>query len=104
VSEFERIGREAEDVAGAPADGAHWEPLGDGVVVRRDAPLEKVGSIQVPGRAQRPPQTGVVVSVGPGVQEVTPGDRVLFAFHSGQDLPGEDLLIMSVQDVIARAG
>lgn len=64
------------------------------VLLRRDNPEEKVGSIVIPGTAQKVTNRGTVISAGPGeyhgtngvFQECTlkPGDRVLFdlyAFH-----------------------
>lgn len=64
------------------------------VLLRRDNPETKVGSIVIPEKAQKVSNRGTVISAGPGeyhdsgryFQECTlkPGDRVLFdlyAFH-----------------------
>lgn len=52
---------------------------GSKVIVRQDDPKKKIGALFVPQGKEEYPNIGVVVSVGPKVQEnVRVGDRVLF--------------------------
>ena len=88
-------------------------PLGDKVVIRRlDAEEKTAGGIVLPDSAQRRPQQGRVLSIGDGrlladggraVHQVNEGDRVLFASYAGAEVEvdGEDLLIMSEDDILA---
>ena len=69
------------------------QATGHFVLLRRDNPEEKVGSIVIPGSAQKVTNRGTVISAGPGefhgngsfqACDLKPGDRVLFdlyAFH-----------------------
>jgi chaperonin GroES len=89
-----------------------FRPLGDRVVVRRLAEDQKSpGGIIIPDTAQEKPQEGEVIAVGPGawdekgkriVPEVKPGEFVLFAKWSGNEvkIDGEELLIMKESDLL----
>tara|TARA_B100002052_G_C15313496_1_gene346491 strand:- start:163 stop:450 length:288 start_codon:yes stop_codon:yes gene_type:complete len=89
------------------------EPLGDKVVVKRlEAEEKTAGGIVLPDSAQQKPQQGRVLSVGDGrmladgtrsATQVQEGDRVLFGSYAGTEVSvdGEDLLIMSEDDVLA---
>ena len=91
-------------------------PLGDKLVVRRlDAEETTAGGIVLPDSAREKPQQGRVLSVGDGKlladgtragHEVSEGDRVLFSTYSGAEVPvdGEDLLIMSEDEILAIVG
>ena len=88
-------------------------PLGDKVVVKRvEAEETTAGGIMLPDSAQEKPQQGRVLSVGDGKllengeraeHQVSEGDRVLFAAYSGTEVEvdGDDLLIMSEDDILA---
>lgn len=88
-------------------------PLGDKVVVKRvDAEATTAGGIVLPDSAQEKPQQGRILSVGDGKltadgqradPQVSEGDRVLFSTWSGTEVEvdGEDLLIMSEEDILA---
>lgn len=52
--------------------------LGNRVLIKREEASEKRGLIIIPERSRSKPQEGVVVEVGPEVQTVVKGDRVLF--------------------------
>ena len=89
-----------------------FRPLHDRVVVRRIQADEKTkGGIIIPDTAKEKPQTGEVVSVGPGGRDesgklipidVKKGDVVLFGKWSGTEvkLDGEELLIMKESDIM----
>jgi chaperonin GroES len=88
-------------------------PLGDHVVVKRlDAERKSAGGIVLPDTVQHKPHQGRVLSVGDGRRrkdgsrhagQVREGDRILFAPYSGVevDVDGEDLLIMTEEDILA---
>lgn len=83
-----------------PAELFEFQPWGHRIVVSRDEPLKRIGSIHVPDTAQLPPARGTVISCGPSVGlgrhdyvghcPVTPerliGARVLFGAYAGQSL------------------
>jgi chaperonin GroES len=89
-----------------------FRPLHDRVVVRRiDEDLKTAGGIIIPDTAAEKPQTGEVLSIGPGARgedgnlqplDVKKGDSVLFGKWSGTEvkIDGEDLLIMKESDIM----
>jgi chaperonin GroES len=89
-----------------------FRPLGDRVVVRRLAEVQKsAGGIIIPDTAQEKPQEGQVVSAGPGAldergkrvsPEVKAGDFVLFGKWTGNEvkIDGEDLIVMKESDIM----
>ena len=89
-----------------------FRPLHDRVVVKRLEEEQKTkGGIIIPDTAAEKPQTGKVVSVGPGARDesgkivpldVKAGDRILFGKWSGTEvrIDGEDLLIMKESDIM----
>jgi len=89
-------------------------PLGDKIIVRRDEAVEKTESgIYLPEPAKDTPKTRRIEAIGQGrlnkdTGEYTPftvktGDRVLFTSYAGTEIKvdGEDLLIMSEDEVLA---
>ena len=93
-----------------------FRPLHDRVVVKRLEDEQKTkGGIIIPDTAAEKPQTGKIVSVGPGVRGedgkiqalgVKAGDKVLFGKWSGNEvkLDGNDLLIMKESDIMGVLG
>ena len=93
-----------------------FRPLHDRVVVRRVESEEKTkGGIIIPDTAAEKPQTGKIVSVGPGLRDddgklqpldVKAGDTVLFGKWSGTEvkIDGDDLLIMKESDIMGVIG
>ncbi|REJ68455.1 MAG: co-chaperone GroES [Planctomycetota bacterium] len=91
-------------------------PLGDKVIVRpTEAEEMTAGGIVLPDAAQEKSLEGRVLSVGDGRQladgsraphEVTDGDRVLYSKYAGSEVAvdGEDLLIISEDDILAIVG
>ena len=88
-------------------------PLHDRVLVRRmEEERTTSGGIVIPDSAAEKPNRGEVLAVGKGKAndkgEVRPldvkeGDTVLFGQYAGQKIKheGEDLLIMSEDDILA---
>jgi chaperonin GroES len=93
-----------------------FRPLHDRVVVKRlEEETKTKGGIIIPDTAAEKPQTGKVVSVGPGARgedgklqplDVKAGDTVLFGKWSGTEvkIDGEDLLIMKESDIMGIIG
>jgi chaperonin GroES len=75
---------------------ANIKPLGDKVVVQTfDEETKTKGGIYLPDSAQKKPQEGKVIAVGPGrvldngqrsKPNVKPGDRVIFSKYGGNDV------------------
>lgn len=92
---------------------AKLQPLGDRIVVERDAVEETTaGGLVLPGSAAEKPLRGTVISVGEGklladgsrgALQVQPGDRVLFTSYAPNEikLGDEELLLMREEDVLA---
>lgn len=88
-------------------------PVGGNVVVKRlEADETTLGGIVLPDSAREKPQSGRVLSIGDGrllpsghraAHQVQEGDRVLFSRYAGTevDVSGEELLIMSEEEILA---
>ena len=87
-------------------------PMNDRVLVRRDPPTEKIGSIIVPDNAKEPLTRGTVLAVGPGKvgkngQRIEPsvktGDHIIFGKYSGSDFEqdGEKRMFMNEDEIYA---
>ena len=88
-------------------------PLGDHIIVRREAEEQKsTGGIVIPNTAREKPVRGRITAVGPGrwlkdgarqPPDIKEGDLVLFDKYAGSEVKlGEDkLLVMREKDVIA---
>ena len=89
-----------------------FRPLHDRVVIERiDAEAKTAGGIIIPDTAQKKPQQGKIIAVGPGGRDesgklipidVKIGNRILFGKWSGTEvkLDGEELLIMKESDIM----
>jgi chaperonin GroES len=91
------------------------QPIGDRIIVRREASDNKsAGGILLPDNAQKKPQRGTVLAVGPGkankkTGDRTPlqlkaGDKVLFTSWAGdefKDRGKDEVLVMHEDDVLA---
>ena len=87
-------------------------PLGDRIVVKRQAQEEKTkGGIIIPDTAKEKPIEGLVVAVGNGKVledgtvrklDIKEGDKVLFGKYSGTDvkIDGEEHLILREDDIL----
>ena len=88
-------------------------PLNDKIVVKRlEAEEKTAGGIVLPDTAKEKPKRGKVLSVGEGRRldsgeraplNVKKGDEVIFTSYAGTEikLDGEELMIMSEDDVLA---
>jgi chaperonin GroES len=89
------------------------QPLGDRVVVEREASEERTaGGIVLPDSAKDKPSRGSVISVGNGrllkdgkrkALQVKVGDKVLFTSYAPETvkLGEEELLLMREEDILA---
>ena len=89
------------------------KPLGDKILVRRlEAEEMTAGGIVLPDTAKEKPKEGEVLALGEGKImdsgertqfQVKVGDRIIFSSYAGTEvtLDGEELIIMSEDDVLA---
>ena len=90
-------------------------PLDDRIVVRPGESEETTASgLVIPDTAKEKPQQGEVIAVGPGRRsedsgeiipmDVAAGDTVVYSKSGGTEITveGEDLLILSSRDVLAK--
>ncbi|MFH1550812.1 MAG: co-chaperone GroES [Planctomycetota bacterium] len=92
---------------------AKLKPLNEKIIVKRLKAENKTrGGIVLPDTAKEKPKEGKVMAVGAGrlledgkrrPLQVKKGDRVLFTSYAGTDvkIDGEEMLIMSEEDVLA---
>jgi len=91
------------------------QPLEDRIVVRPGESEETTASgLVIPDTAKEKPQQGEVLAVGPGRRaensgeliplDVKVGDTVVYSKYGGTEITtdGEDLLILSGRDVLAK--
>ena len=98
----------------AVAEKTKLKPLGARVVTKALDREEKTNTgIYLPDTAKEKPQEGKVLAVGPGDRdengkripvELKEGERVLYQKYAGTEfkLDGEEYLILSEKDVLAR--
>jgi chaperonin GroES len=94
-------------------------PLGDRVVVKQSRQEEvRASGLVIPDTAREKPQLGEVIAVGPGrlddsgkriAIDLKPGDRVLYAKYSGQEIPRgvfgddeEEYMVLKETDILAK--
>ncbi len=93
------------------------QPIGDRIIIRRETADEKsAGGILIPDAAQKKPQRGVVLAVGPGKankkdgkrspMQLKAGDKVLFTSWAGDEFKDQkqkdgEVLVMHEEDVLA---
>ena len=87
-------------------------PLGDRVVLKREAAEEKTASgIILAGTAKEQPQLAEVVAVGPGAlvdgkrtpMDVTVGDKVFYSKYGGSEIKidGVEYIVISQSEIMA---
>lgn len=88
-------------------------PLGNRIFLKISTPEERTeGGILLPDTAQKKPQMGEVMAVGPGQRnkeglyqpiDVKVGDQVLYSKYAGTDitLGNEDYVLVSEKDLLA---
>ena len=80
------------------------KPLGDRVVLKQQEAEEKTNSgLILPDSAKEKPQAAVVVSVGPDVDQVKEGDKVIYTEYAGTEVKyqEEEYTIVDQKDIIA---
>jgi chaperonin GroES len=97
----------------AKTNGMRIVPLGDKVVLRRQAAEDKTaGGIVLPDTAKDKPQRGEVVAVGEGHVKkdgtrvpltVKEGDRVIFSSYAGDEIRinDDEYLLLRESDILA---
>jgi chaperonin GroES len=93
------------------------QPLDDRIVVRTaEAEETTVSALVIPDTAKEKPQQGEVLAAGPGRRsddtgeliplDIAVGDTVVYSKYGGTEIlvEGEDLLILSSRDVLAKVG
>ncbi|MCL2804009.1 MAG: co-chaperone GroES [Micrococcales bacterium] len=92
------------------------QPLEDRIVVRPvEAETTTASGLVIPDTAKEKPQQGEVVAVGPGrfddngnrvPVDVSVDDRVIYSKYGGTEvtIDGDDYLILSARDVLAKIG
>ena len=91
------------------------QPLDDRIVVRPSESEETTAAgLVIPDTAKEKPQQGEVLAVGPGRRtdntgdlvplDVAVGDKVVYSKYGGTEITidGEELLILSSRDVLAK--
>jgi chaperonin GroES len=91
------------------------QPLEDRIVVRpSEAETQTASGLVIPDTAKEKPQQGTVLAVGPGRRseqsgEIIPlgievGDTVVYSKYGGTEISveGEDLLILTSRDILAK--
>ncbi len=92
------------------------QPLEDRVVVKSlEAEQTTASGLVIPDTAKEKPQEGEVLAVGPGriddkgnrvPLDLAVGDRVIYSKYGGTEIKhgGEEFLILSARDVLAKIG
>ena len=91
------------------------QPIGDRIIVKREeSEAKSKGGIILPDAAQKKPQTGTIVAVGPGKinkdgtrtpLQLKAGDKVRFTSWAGDEFKDkknkDEVLVMHESDVLA---
>ena len=92
---------------------AKLRPLGDKILIKRlEAETKTKSGIVLPDSAKEKPKRGKIIAVGDGNRldngerapfSVKKGDEVIFTSYAGTEvkIEGEELMIMSEEDVLA---
>ena len=82
------------------------EPLDDWIVVEPLDETETPSGLIVPANEAAQTRTGIVAAVGPDVEGVEPGDKVLFARDAGYDVrlarAAHRVRVLRREDLLAR--
>lgn len=81
--------------------------LKDRVAIRPLSDPDKIGSIYIPETAKRKSDQGVIIYIGPDVEELSVGDHILYPAYSGTKITvvGEGMyLIMPEKEIVAVLG
>ena len=80
------------------------KPLGDYVVAQAEEAESKTASgLYLPEAAKEKPKTSKVLAVGPAVQQVKVGDRIVYKAYSNTELKvgKEEYVLVQEQDILA---
>ena len=91
------------------------KPIADRIIIRREtSDAKSSGGIFIPEAAQKKPQRGTILAVGPGkmnkdgtraAMQLKAGDKVLFTSWAGDEYKDkgnkDDVLVMHESDVLA---
>lgn len=80
------------------------KPLGDYIVATADeAKTQTASGIYLPSNAAEKPKTATIITVGPGVQGLKAGERIIYKSYSTTDVTveGTDYILVKEEDVLA---
>lgn len=79
------------------------KPLKDRIVAKVEKPLEKTASGILLGTSQEKPAYAVVESIGPEVETVKKGDKIIYKEFSTTEVKVDntDYIILKEEDVLA---
>jgi chaperonin GroES len=83
------------------------KPLADYVVaVAEEAESKTASGLYLPEAAKEKPKTSKVVAVGPAVQQVKVGDRIVYKSYSPTEVKvgKEDFILVKEEDILATVG
>lgn len=83
------------------------KPLGDYVVAQAEEAESKTASgLYLPEGAKEKPKTSVVVAVGPAVQGVKVGERIVYKSYSQTEVKvgKEEYILVKEEDILATVG
>jgi co-chaperonin GroES (HSP10) len=91
---------------GHPATGITLEPLDDYLVIEPLDENETASGLIVPVNEATQVRTGIVAAVGPDVENVEPGDKVLYPRDAGFDVrlarSSHRVRVLRREELIAR--
>ena len=85
--------------------GVGIEPLASMVlIVIQQAAEQTTSGLLLPEEAREKMTVGTIVSIGPDVEHVNPGDRVIYRQYGGMELEwmGVDFLLIKEEDLQAK--
>ena len=80
------------------------KPLGDYVVaVAEEAESKTASGLYLPEAAKEKPKTSKVVAVGPAVQQVKVGDRIVYKSYSNTEVKvnKDEYILVKEEDILA---
>lgn len=81
------------------------EPVADYIVAQQEEAAAKTASgLYIPGNAQEKPTVAKVVAVGPAVQQVKVGDRIVYKSYSQTEVKvdTQNYLLVKEEDILAK--
>jgi chaperonin GroES len=81
-----------------PQSTVEFHPLFDRVLVLEDNEARKIGNLFLPDSSKEEMKSGSVISVGPGVLNVKPGDKIIFGKYAGSDIRLGNILFLVMRE------